>query len=382
MMKFTCSQIDIHSNLSLVNRAVPSRPSHPILANVLLKADKENQRVQLTGFDLSLGLCASFSATVESEGTIVIAAKLLSNIISRLPSGEISFETTESTESTSTLTSLSGKYSLPFLLSDEFPSLPEIENSQPVSFSTDAMRLGLRGSLFATSTDETKQVLTGLHVTVQSNLLKFAATDGHRLAVVETANESEDPDELADPFEITIPAKALQELERMIGSKKSDFLKLHIGEGQIIFDLTDQQLTSRILGGKYPNYQQLIPTQFERQVNVDRKQLLSALERIGILASQQNHTLKVVIDAENQQLILTAEAQQVGSGQESISAQISGDDSELILALNVKYAIESLKNLTSTEVQIQLNSATTPVVLNPLAGEKITHLLMPVQLRD
>ena len=146
--------------------------------------------------------------------------------------------------------------------------------------------------------------------------------------------------------------------------------------------MTDQQLTSRILDGRYPNYQQLIPTQFERQVNVDRKQLLGALERIGILASQQNHTLKVVIDAENQQLILTAEAQQVGSGQESISAQISGDDSELIVALNVKYAIESLKNLTSTEVQIQLNSATTPVVLNPLAGEKITHLLMPVRLRD
>lgn len=380
-MKFTCSQIDIHSNLSLVNRAVPSRPSHPILANVLLKADAENQRVELTGFDLSLGLRTSFSADIETGGTLVLPAKLLNDIVSRLPNGDITIDD-EMDESLVTLTSQTGKYKVRSMEAEEFPSLPEIENHEPVSLSAEALMEGLRGSLFATSTDETKQVLTGLHIIVQPDTLEFAATDGHRLALVETENPNPSQEE---PFEVTIPARALRELERMInmsqGQSKDEplFLTVYLDPGQVVFELPDQRLTSRTLEGKYPAYRQLISAQFERQVNVERKQLLGALERIAILASQKNNTVNFSIDKETQKVFLSVEAQDVGSGQESISAQISGDS--LDIAFNVKYAIESLKNLSANEIQIQLNSATTPVVLNPLNGAKITHLLMPIKSR-
>lgn len=380
-MKFTCNQSDLHSNLSLVSRAVPSRPSHPILANVLLNADAENQRVQLTGFDLSLGLCTSFSADIETGGTLALPAKLLNDIVSRLPNGEITLDD-EVAEAMVTLTSQTGKYKVRGMSAEEFPALPEIENREPVSLSAEALMEGLRGSLFATSTDETKQVLTGLHIIVQPDTLEFAATDGHRLALVETENPHPSQEE---PFEVTIPARTLRELERTInmsqGSKDEPLsLTAHLDPGQVVFELADQRLTSRTLEGKYPGYRQLIPIQFERQVNVERKQLLSALERIAILSSQTNNTVKVNIDSENQQLFLSVEAQDVGSGQESIDAQISGDSVEI--AFNVKYAMESLKNIPANEIQIQLNSATTPVILNPLSGAKITHLLMPVQLRN
>lgn len=381
-MKFTCSQSDLHSNLSLVSRAVPSRPSHPILANVLLKADEENQRVQLTGFDLSLGLCTSFNADIETGGQLTLPAKLLNDIVSRLPNGDITIDD-EVDGSSVTLTSQTGKYKVRGMGAEEFPALPEIENRAPVSLSAEALMEGLRGSLFATSSDETKQVLTGLHIIVQPETLEFAATDGHRLALVETENPNESEEE---PFEVTIPARALRELERMItmsqGQAKDEPLSLvvHLDPGQVVFELANQRLTSRTLEGKYPAYRQLIPVQFERQVNVERKQLLAALERIAILASQKNDIVKFSIDRENQQLSLSVEAQDVGSGQESIDAQVSGQSLEI--AFNVKYAVESLKNLPASEIQIQLNSATSPVVLNPLTGAKMTHLLMPVQLRN
>lgn len=381
-MKFTCSQSDLHSNLSLVSRAVPSRPSHPILANVLLKADEENQQVQLTGFDLSLGLCTSFNADIETGGQITLPAKLLNDIVSRLPNGDITIDD-EVDGSSVTLISQTGKYKVRGMGAEEFPALPEIENRAPVSLSAEALMEGLRGSLFATSSDGTKQVLTGLHIIVQPETLEFAATDGHRLALVETENPNESEEE---PFEVTIPTRALRELERMItmsqGQAKDEPLSLvvHLDPGQVVFELANQRLTSRTLEGKYPAYRQLIPVQFERQVNVERKQLLAALERIAILASQKNDIVKFSIDRENQQLSLSVEAQDVGSGQESIDAQVSGQSLEI--AFNVKYAMESLKNIPANEVQIQFNSVTSPVVLNPLTGAKMTHLLMPVQLRN
>ncbi len=380
-MKFTCSQSDLHSNLSLVSRAVPSRPSHPILANVLLTADREHQRVQLTGFDLSLGLCTSFSAEIEVGGQLTLPAKLLNDIISRLPNGDITIDD-ETTQAMVTLTSQTGKYQVRGMGAEEFPSLPEITNREAVYLSAEALIEGLRGSLFATSNDETKQVLTGLHIIVQPETLEFAATDGHRLALVETENQSSK----TESFEVTVPAKALRELERMITQHHAQSpdealsLVVYLDPGQVVFELADQRLTSRTLEGKYPAYRQLIPTQFERQVNVERKQLLAALERIAILASQKNDIVKFTIDSDNQQLSLSVEAQDVGSGQESIPAQVSGGNLEI--AFNVKYAMESLKNLGASEIQIQLNSATSPVVLNPLSGAKMTHLLMPVQLRN
>jgi DNA polymerase III subunit beta len=243
---------------------------------------------------------------------------------------------------------------------------------------------GLRGTLFATSTDETKQVLAGVHLRVSVEGLEFAATDGHRLAVVEAMNaeDAENQPSEMESFAVTIPAHALRELERMLGKhSESDFISLQFEEGQVSFDLGGgQRLTSRTLEGSYPVYRQLIPRQFENQLNIDRRELVSALERIALLADRKNNIVKFSIDSDNQLLFLSAEAADIGSGKESMNAQISG--SSLEVAFNVKYITESLKNLLASEVQIQLNTPTSPVILTPLSGTKMTHLIMPVQIRN
>lgn len=379
-MKFVCNQSDFNSNLSLVSRAVPSRPSHAILTNVLLNADMESQRVELTAFDLSLGLKTSLSARVEEGGSITLPAKLLNDIISRLPPGEIILDDSEG-EEIITLTCQSGRYRMRGLSAAEFPELPKVEEGTTVELSAEALVEGLRGSLFATSNDETKQVLAGVHLIVRSESLEFAATDGHRLALVETINEKEiDTEEL----QVTVPAKALRELERAIASVQPEkdqplAVTAYLDPGQAIFELGDRRLTSRTLEGQYPDYRQLIPERFEINVSVERRLLMGALERIAILANQKNDLVKFTIDSEAQALSLSVEAQDVGSGRESIPAQITGESLEI--AFNVKYAMESLKNIPTNEINIQLNSATTPVVLVPLGGAKMTHLLMPIQLR-
>ncbi|NEP51899.1 MAG: DNA polymerase III subunit beta [Moorea sp. SIO3C2] len=392
-MKLVCSQSDLNTNLSLVSRVVPSRPTHPVLGNVLLEADQKNQRVLLTAFDLSLGIQTSFNADVETGGEITLPAKLLNDIVSRLPPGEITLEDdgqgTDSDSLIVTLTSATGRYQVRGMSSEEFPELPEVNASVAVHLPVEVLKIGLQGSLFATSSDETKQVLTGVHLTVKSDNLEFAATDGHRLAVVETNRRIEESattkatQELDDhdfPLEFTLPARALRELERIVSKAEAqDTIAIQFEPGQIVCQGGEQRLTSRTLEGQYPSYHQLLPKHFERQIILDRRQLLSAVERIAVLADQKNNIVKFNIDSVNQRLNLSVEAKDLGSGQESMVVEISGDSLEI--AFNVKYLIDGLKALSSSEISMHMNEANSPVIFKPLGGLKMTYLIMPVQIR-
>jgi DNA polymerase-3 subunit beta len=409
-MKLTCTQSELNTHLALVSRVVPARPSHPILMNVLLVADTDGQRVSLTGFDLSLGVQTAFPAQVEVGGTLTLPAKLLSDIVSRLPDGEITMDD-EAGESVTTLTCSTGRYQIRGMQAEEYPELPTVEGSDVAVLQVDSLIEGLRGSLFSASTDETKQVLTGVHVTVQPDGIEFAATDGHRLAVVQTLNsetnesgetvpvtdsaktisraKSKSKDSAKDlikdstsmlEFDVTVPGKALRELERMLQQQQPGSIAVRFDQGQLIFEWENQRLTSRLLEGQYPNYHQLIPRQFSRQMTVERRLFIGALERIAVLADQRNSIVKLSLNNGKQELVLSVDAQDVGSGCEVVAAQISGDD--LDVAFNVKYLLEGLKTFTTNEVQMQFNTATSPSILTPLGGPKITYLIMPVQIRS
>ncbi len=385
-MKLVCNQSDLNTHLSLVARAVPSRPTHPVLANVLLKADEKTQQVSLTGFDLSLGIQTSFDAEILESGEFTLPAKLLGDIVAKLPQGNLTLEVAQEDDQDgeiATLTASSGRYEIRGIGAREFPELPMVEDGKTLSLSIESLGDGLKGSLFATSPDETKQVLTGVHFTLLTDCLEFAATDGHRLAVVRT-DSPEDTLGEAEPIELTIPARALRELEKLLfllqGSKSAtESIELYFDTTQIVFHGGEHRLTTRTLEGMYPSYRKLIPQQFQRTVTVDRKLLMTSVERIAVLADQKNNIVKFNLDSENQLLSLAVEAADVGSGCESISAQISGEDLEI--GFNVKYLLEGLKVLQSSEVQIQLNTNLSPVIITPLGGEQITYLIMPVQIR-
>jgi DNA polymerase-3 subunit beta len=372
----------------LVSRAVSPRPSHPILANVLLNADEATQRVSLSAFDLSLGIQTSFPAQVTTGGTLTIPAKLLGDIVSRLPEGELALDDGADDRSGNedeggilvTLKYASGKYQMRGLGAEEFPELPTIVDGDSAQLSAEAMIEGLRSALFAASGDETKQVLTGVHLSVQDDGLEFAATDGHRLAVVQTVAHPDDVSGALPKLDVTVPAKALQEVIKMLDRGSSSTVAVKFDPGQIVFEWAEQRLTSRLLEAQYPNYRQLIPRQFSHQVTIDRKSLLSGLERISVIADQHNNIVKMTIIPDSQTISLSVDAQDVGSGQETIAAQITGEGMDV--AFNVKYLIEGLKVINTTEIQIQLNTPTSPAILTPLGSLKMTYLVMPVQVRS
>jgi DNA polymerase-3 subunit beta len=379
-MKLTCTQAELNAHLSLVSRAIPSRPAQPVLANVLLSADAHTRRIRLTGFDLSLGVQTSFAAEIESGGTLTLPAKLLCDIVSRLPDGDLTLANGDS-DTLATLTCASGRYQVRGMDAESFPELPAIEAGREVHLSAEALLEGLRGSLFSASSDETKQVLTGVHLTGEADGLEFAATDGHRLAVVRTGGEAEVEVDGDASFQVTVPSKALRELERMLAMHSTtEAIAVRFDPGQLVFEWANQRLTSRLLEGQYPNYRQLIPRQFSRQMTADRRLFIGALERIAVLADQKSSIVKISLDAVQQELVVAVDAADVGSGREAVPAQISGDDLEI--AFNVKYLLEGLKAVNTTEVQMQFNTSTSPSVLTPLGGLKMTYLVMPVQVRN
>ena len=384
-MKFVCTQHDLNINLALVSRAVSTRPTHPVLANIKIEATADPDRIRLTGFDLSLGIQTSFTAQVGEEGTLTLPAKLLNDIVAKLPSGEISLDD-EAGENLVTITSASGRYQVRGMSAEEFPELPSIEQGETNQLSAAAFIDGLKGSLIACSQDESKQVLTGVYLKVEPERLEFAATDGHRLGIVEVYPTESQTTQIAaesaqkGSFEVTVPAKALRELEKMLGAiPEGDRLGLQLEQGQVVFGWGDRKLTTRTLEGKYPDYRLLIPRQFQRQITVDRKQLLTALERIAVLSDQSN-LVKFSIDSTKQSLDLSVESQDRGSGRESLTAQISGTD--LDIAFNIKYLMDGLKTLPTQEITISLNGPLEPVILTPLGGINMTYLVMPVQLRN
>lgn len=385
-MKVVCSQSELNAALQLVSRAVATRPTHPVLANVLLTADAGTGRLSLTGFDLNLGIQTSLAASVETSGAITLPARLLGEIVSRLASDSpLTLSTEESGEQVQ-LTSLSGSYQMRGMPADDYPDLPMVESGMTLQLQASGLVQALKGTLFASSGDEAKQLLTGVHLSFTDKNLEAAATDGHRLAVLQvedalqSAADAPQGDESA--FAVTLPARSLREVERlMAGWRSEDPISLFCDRGQVVFLAADQMVTSRTLEGTYPNYRQLIPDGFSRTLTMDRRALVGALERIAVLADQHNNVVKFSSQPESGVVLISADAQDVGSGSESLAAELSGD--AIQIAFNVRYMLDGLKAMAGDRVVLHCNAPTTPAVLRPVEErDGFTYLVMPVQIRS
>ena len=387
-MKLVCSQSELNAALQLVSRAVASRPTHPVLANVLLTADAGTDRLSLTGFDLNLGIQTSLAASVETSGAVTLPARLFVEIVSRLSSDSpITLSTDESGEQVE-LTSLSGSYQMRGMPADDFPDLPLVENGTALKLDPAALVKALRGTLFASSSDEAKQLLTGVHLRFDRTSLEAASTDGHRLAVLSVNDALQAPLEVADPdasddaaLAVTLPARSLREVERlMAGWKGTDAVSLFCERGQVVVLAADQMVTSRTLEGTYPNYRQLIPESFTRTLQLDRRAFVASLERIAVLADQHNNVVRIGTDPAKGLVQISADAQDVGSGSESLLADIDGEPVQI--AFNVRYVLDGLKAMDADRICLQCNAPTTPAILSPADdGSGLTYLVMPVQIR-
>ena len=383
-MKLVCSQTELNTALQLVSRAVANRPTHPVLANVLLTADAGTGKLSLTGFDLNLGIQTSLIASIDSSGAITLPSKLFSEIISKLSSDSPITLISDDSKEQVQITSKSGSYQVRSMTADDFPELPIVENESFLKINASSFANSLRSTLFASSTDEAKQILTGVNLSFNKNSIKSAATDGHRLAILSLHDviSSDNESNIYENIEVTLPSRSLREVERFLSACKSETeISFFYDQGQVVFISSDQIVTTRTLDGTYPNYNQLIPDDFQHTLELDRKNFILALDRISVLAEQHNNVVKISTNKKESLLNITAEAQDLGSGFESIPINFDSDDIEI--AFNSRYLLEGLKIIETDTILLKFNAATTPAIFTPSDdGKQFIYLVMPVQIRS
>ena len=345
-MKITCTQADLSRALRAVARAVGNGKTHPILSGVLLNADGGS--LQLTTYDLSIGIQTSIDAAVATPGAAVVPHRLLADITGHLD-GDSAISMTLDGDRIA-LATAGGSYSLSAASADDFPGLPAVAAADGAVIDLAAP---LAAVIVAASNDEAKQVLTGIHLVSDGTELRMEATDGHRLAVRTIAAK-------APVMDVVIPSRAMAQVRHPAS--------FAVDGGHVAIQLdTATRMVTRTLDGTYPKVQQLIPPTFKTLATCNREALLAALERIACVSANDIVRLTVQDGA----IQVSAESE-TSSGAESVAC----DGKLPRLAVNVHYLMDGLKGFTDTDITIQANTSTTPVVIGQ------TYLVMPVQIRD
>jgi DNA polymerase-3 subunit beta len=361
-LKVGVSREALLEKLALVGRAVSTRTAVLVLGGIQLRAVDGELRLAAT--DMELSLRASVDADVGDEGEVVVPGRLLLDIVRSLPESEVSIEQ-HLGESVVAVACGGASYRIHTYAAEDFPRLPEIDGSRLQAVERDALIDTVARVGRSASRDESRPVLTGILVRFESGKIVMAATDSYRLAVKETPCESTLPE-----LEAIIPARALQELSRLDVSE----LQLGVYDNHVVFGGEGTWLTTRRIDGQFPNYRQLLPKQFEHELELPREELLDVVRRVSVMA-QRNSPLRLRF-AEGE-LMVSAQTQDVGEARESLPASFGGEPLEI--GFNADFLRDGLESVDSSTVTLKLISPLRPAVLEGETAD-YTYLIMPIRL--
>jgi len=362
-IRVTVDRDELAAGLQLVSRASSSRGTVQVLGGVGIRAAEGLLELEAT--DMELSLRTTVTAAVEGEGTLVVPAKLLGDIVRLLPPGEVTLAHAPE-EGAATITAGSYSSRLNVFAAEDFPRLPSVD--VPLQ-EVDAAALldTVQRVSRAASRDESRPVLTGILAQFEGSKLTMAATDSYRMSVKETELENGGPE-----LEAIIPARALDELGRIAAG--AERIQLGINENHVIFGTGQAWLTTRRIDGQFPNVQQLRPESFEVALELNRAELLDAVRRAAVMA-QRNTPLRLRF--EEGELTISAQSQDVGETRESLALRYSGEPLEI--GFNAEFLREGLESVTADEVKLELINPLRPGLIST-EGDSFWYLIMPIRL--
>jgi DNA polymerase-3 subunit beta len=368
-MHLAISKEQILAGLQSVQNVVSTRTTLPILSNVLLRG--EGNRLELTATDLDVTITCNVEASVKKAGTTTMPVKKLLGIARELSSTEMELETDD--KNVTSLRSGSSFFKIRGLGAEEFPPLPKFRDDKKVLLPQEKLRLMLKKTSFAVSTDESRYVLNGIFISLKEHKLTMVATDGRRLALVD---EEVDISEKSQG-EFIVPAKAVNELNRLLQEKGE--VEIKFTENQAAFTLSDDKggktlIITKLIDGNYPNYRQVIPAEAKERITLAREEFLHALKRAEIMTSEKQNSVKLTFTKNS--LAITANSPEVGEARESLAINYKGKD--LAIAFNPGYLIEPLVALTTDEVYLELIDELSPGVLK--INGPFLYVVMPMRL--
>ena len=368
-VKLSLMQDNLARGLGVVSRAVSARSTLPVLANVLLRT--EDAGLKLTATNLEIGITYWVPGRIETDGSLTVPARLLTDLVNSLPPDErVELEA----EGGTTLRLRAGRQqaSLRGIEADEFPVIPPVGERPTTRISQKVLRAALAEVTFAAATDEARPILTGVLTRFEGDRVTFAAADNYRIAV--KTIEALDP---VEETSLVVPARTYHELERLLGEvdEPADLI-LSPSKNQVVFRFEGVDLVSRLIDGQFPNFQQVIPASHATRAEVDREELLKAVRLSALIASSSANVVRLRVEPEGGAITMAAAAE-VGDTEAQVEAQVEGDP--LTIAFNARYLQEALANVDGERIGFEFSGPLSPGVLRPIGDEGYVHVIMPVR---
>ena len=365
-MKAICARKDLYHGVQTVSRAISGRNAWPILNNILVQT--EEGFLRLTAFDLELGIECVIPATVITDGALTVPSKQFSEILGTFPESDVMISNDD--ENIINIKCEKSDYSLLGLPAEEFRPLPEIPDTHSFELAQNVFKDIIRQTVFAVSTDESRAILTGVHMTLIGDELKFAGTNTHRLAI-KTAEANNATGEIS----CIIPRRAFDEVGRLLLDEEAPVL-VSVTESQIKFIVNGVEIVSRLIEGQFPNFERIIPTSFQRKLTIPTDILLMSVKRAAILARENAN--RVYLKTSSDQLIVTAESGDVGKAYEEMEIVKEGDDIEIVF--DVRYVLDFLNAAGSEGIFMELNGPLETAVMKQVGRDDYLYVLMPMHL--
>jgi DNA polymerase-3 subunit beta len=367
-------QEHLSKGLGIVGRAVASRSTLPITANVLIATDQG--RLKLAATNLEIALSSWIGAQVEEEGAITVPARLLIDFVNSLPNEKI--EVTLAPRSrTLKLVCARNQATIAGVDADDFPPIPSVEDGGSIQLDPQELRMAIAQVSIAAATDDSRPVLTGIDVKMEGNELTFAAADGFRLSVRKLQLDKPVPEKL----EVITPARALTELSRLLPDETDPVeLTLNATRTQALFRLKNVELVAQLIQGTFPNYAQLIPDEHTSRAVIDVGEFLRETRISSIFARDGSGIVRLQFtpgeDVQPGKLTISARAEEIGDHVGEVDATIEGEPDKI--AFNSKYLQDYLQVVEGGRVALEMTGPTRQGVLRPVGDDRFVHVLMPM----
>ncbi|MBD3359432.1 MAG: DNA polymerase III subunit beta [Candidatus Buchananbacteria bacterium] len=386
-MKITCTQENLNQGLNIVSHIASKNTSLPILNNVLIKAEKGI--LNLTTTNLEIGINCQIRGKIEKDGSYTVHSKLINDYVNLLPNQKVLLEQKDDNLEIKTEqqeTKIKGNSP------EEFPLIPQVTRSEVYSCKINEILKAFSQVLLAVSVSETRPEISGVYFNFKEDLLTLATTDSYRLAEKKIKLK----EKVKTEKEVIIPAKTIQELfrilsnltgqnERVSDEESNSGLEIYFEDNQVLFVFDNVELVSRIIEGQYPNYQQIIPSDYKTKAIVNINDLIKATKTAALFSRTGIYDINLELDKNG--VTVSSTNNQLGENRSKVESIVTGEDNKIII--NYRYLLDGLQNIDASQLIFEMSDESNPCVIKPaeslpegeepIASEDYLYIIMPIK---
>lgn len=367
-MKIICSKNNLLKSVSISLKAVPSKTTMPILECILI--DASASLIKFTTNDMEIGIETIVEGTIEEKGMVALDAKIFYEIIRRLPDNDVTIKTDD--KFTATITCEKSKFTIPGKSGEDFAYLPMIERDEPLTLSQYTLKNMICQTIFSIAVNENNKLMTGELFEIKDNCLKIVSLDGHRIAIRKMPLKRDYSDK-----KVVVPGKTLIEISKILSGEVDDQVSIFFTKNHILFEFDQTMVVSRLIEGEYFRIDQMLSSDYETKLTINKKEFLSCIDRATLLVSEGDKK-PIIISITDSSMELRIDSA-MGSMNEDID--ISKDGKDIVIGFNPKFMIDALKVIDDENINIYLVNPKAPCFIRD-DEESYTYLILPVNINQ